>query len=237
MILLAFGWETKAQLLPKFVGPKKYTQKEVYDSTYGINIYEKLNANIGGDSVRNDKKGYACQGWVEDHYESGKLLHKGYYVDGTLRIYKNYYENGKLERSFKVNDLRRCTMVLHYPDSVLKSEIVYYNGQVQKEDDYYPNGKLEYSEESEKNMIYLVHRKSFQPDGTPESIFEVVDAKKKVYLKREYYPNGKLKEEGPMVFDKASIDYRKEGKWKVYDEKGKETIEQYQGGELMKKGN
>jgi len=235
-LLTVFTGQLYAQLLPKFIGPKKYSQREVYDSAYGINIYEKLNANIGGDSVRNDKKGYASQGWVEDQYESGKTLHKGYYVDGTLRIYKNFYENGKPERSFKVNDLKRCTMVLYYSDSTLKSEINYYNGQVQKEQDYYPNGKLEYVEESEKNMIYLVQRKSYLPDGKPESIFELTDPKKKIYTKKEYYPNGNIKEEGTMAFDKGSIDYRKDGKWKVYDEKGKVTEEFYINGELNEKG-
>ncbi len=235
IFLLLSGISLQAQLLPKFIGGKKYTQKEVYDSTYGINIYERLNANVGGDSVRNDKKGYASQGWVEDQYESGKLLHKGYYVDGSLRIYKNYYENGKIERSFKVNDLKRCTMVLYYSDSTMKSEVVYYNGQVQKQKDYYPNGKLEYDEESEKNMIYLVRRNSYFTDGNPESLFEIIDPKKKVYTKKEYYPNGNIKEEGAMVFDKAAIDYRKEGKWKVYDEKGKATEEYYVNGELNKR--
>src|SRR5689334_12695522 len=71
--------------------------KAVYDSTYGINIYEALNMNTGGDSTRNDVKGYALQGWMEDFYPDGKVLHKGYYIDGQLKAYKNFYPNGQLE--------------------------------------------------------------------------------------------------------------------------------------------
>ena len=56
-----------AQFTGQIPQAKKYKFQEVYDSTYGINIYEKLNFGLGGDSIRNDKKGYACQGWVEDY--------------------------------------------------------------------------------------------------------------------------------------------------------------------------
>ena len=45
---------------------KKYVEKDIYDEEYGIKMYEKLNFMVGGDSVRNISKGYACQGWVED---------------------------------------------------------------------------------------------------------------------------------------------------------------------------
>src|ERR1051326_3492574 len=40
-----------------------YEFKDVYDSAYGITIYEALNMGTGGDSTRNDAKGYAAQGW------------------------------------------------------------------------------------------------------------------------------------------------------------------------------
>ena len=71
------------------------------DSVYGINKYEDLNQRLGGDSVRNDKKGYAAIGWIKDFYPNGKVLHKGYYIEGQLKIYKNYFPNGQLERQFR----------------------------------------------------------------------------------------------------------------------------------------
>lgn len=208
----------------------KYDAKKVVDPDYGITMYEKLNFAIGGDSVRNDKKGYACQGWIEDFYTSDKLLHKGYYEDGHLKIYKNYYENGVVERVFKLVGLKSANMQVFYPDGRLKSDVTYYKGEAQIWTDYYPNGQIEFSEENSKDMEYLIYRKSYAEDGKPQEIFELIDAKKKIYSKKEYYENGKLKEEGEMKYNPSVIDYQKDGTWKIYDESGNVTTEKWVNG-------
>ena len=69
---------------------KRYTVAEIVDPDYGIIRYNKLVQSIGGDSLRYTKDGYNAQGWQEDFYVSGKTLHKGYYVDGSIKIFKNY---------------------------------------------------------------------------------------------------------------------------------------------------
>jgi antitoxin component YwqK of YwqJK toxin-antitoxin module len=214
--------------------PNKYKAAKVVDPVYGITMYEKLNPKTGGDSVRNDRKGYACQEWVQDVYESGKVLHRGYYEDGQLKIYKNYYENGNVERSFKGVDFKRSSMQIYYPNGKLKSEITYYESNPQIWTDYYQNGQIEYSEENTKNMEYLITRKSFAEDGKPQEIFEVTDPKKKRYSKKEYYENGKIKAEGPMRYNAAVIDYQKDGVWTVYDESGTVTKEKWVKGEQIK---
>ncbi len=213
---------------------KKYNAAKVVDPVYGITMYEKLNAKIGGDSVRNDRKGYACQEWVEDIYESGKILHKGYYEDGQLKIYKNFFENGNVERSFKTVDFKRSNMQIYFPTGKLKSEITYYDGNPQIWTDYYANGQIEYTEENTKDMEYLVMRKSFAENGKPQEIFEVTDPKKKRYSKKEYYENGKIKAEGPMKYNATAIDYQKDGSWNVYDEAGNVTKEKWVRGEEIK---
>lgn len=222
-----------AQFFGQIPEPTKYNAAKVVDPEYGIIMYEKLNFDIGGDSVRNDKKGYACQGWVEDIYESGKLLHKGYYEDGHVKAYKNYYENGNLERSFKIIDFKRCAMQLFYPDGKKKSEITYYEGGPQMWTDYYNNGQIEYTEESTKSLEYLIFRKSYAEDGKPQELFEMIDQKKKIYTKKEYYENGNIKAEGTMKFSKVMLDYQKDGDWKVYDESGKTTAEKWVNGEQV----
>jgi antitoxin component YwqK of YwqJK toxin-antitoxin module len=174
----------------------------------------------GGDSVTHDRKGYACQGWLEDQYQTGTVVHKGFYEDGHLKTYKNFYTNGNVERSFKLIDFKRCNLQLFYVDGKLKSDITYYDGSPQIWTDYYPNGQIEYLEENTKNMENLVQRKSYTEDGKPEDIFELIDPKKKRYSKKEYYPNGNLKAEGPMKYSAAVMDYQKDGIWKLYDEKG-----------------
>ena len=224
--LMAFQQVVCAQFFGQVPEEKKYSAAQVLDPDYGIKMYEKLNFQIGGDSVRNDKRGYAAQGWIQDLYESGAILHKGYYEDGHLKIYKNFFENGNVERSFKVIDFKRCNEQIFYSDGKLKADITYYEGAAQIETDYYANGQVEYTEENSKNMEYLIQRKSYAEDGKPQELFEMTDPKKKLYSKKEYYENGTLKAEGAMKFNPAAIDYQKEGLWKNYDESGKLTSQE-----------
>jgi antitoxin component YwqK of YwqJK toxin-antitoxin module len=225
LILLLFILTANEFVFGQFFGQipeaKKYNAAKVIDPEYGINMYEKLNFAIGGDSVRNDKKGYAVQGWIQDIYESGSVIHKGYYEDGHLKVYKNFFENGNVERSFKVIDFKKCNEQIFYSDGKLKADITYYEGNPQIETDYYPNGQIEYIEENSKSMEYLIQRKSYLENGKPQEIFEMIDPKKKIYSKKEYYEDGTLKAEGTMKYNPAAIDYQKDGIWKNYDEKGK----------------
>ena len=61
----------------------KYSE-DIIDEVYGITIYEPLNLGLSADSVRMEN-GYAVNNWKEDYYESGQLLHKGYYIEGQLK--------------------------------------------------------------------------------------------------------------------------------------------------------
>lgn len=222
-----------AQFFGQIPEQKKYNAAKVVDPEYGIAMYENLTFATGGDSVRNDKKGYACQGWIEDIYESGAILHKGYYEDGILKTYKNFYENGNLERFFKVVDFKRCSMQLFYPNGSKKSEITYYDGGPQIWTDYFQNGQIEYSEESTKSLEYLIYRRAYLEDGKPQELFELIDPKKKIYSKKEYYENGNIKAEGTMKFSKVMIDYQKDGNWTIYDEAGKVSQEKWVNGEQV----
>ena len=124
-----------------------YEFKDIYDSAYGITIYEDLNMGTGGDSTRNDGKGYAAQGWFEDYYPGDQVLHKGYYIDGQIKAYKNFFPNGQIEREFKMTDLNKSAMNVFYSDGKPRSVIVYVDKNVVKEEDYYASGQLERSEE------------------------------------------------------------------------------------------
>ncbi|MGZ3865244.1 MAG: hypothetical protein ACXVC6_02345 [Bacteroidia bacterium] len=212
---------------------KRFDPKIVVDSTYGITMYEKLTPLLGGDSVRYDKKGYNIQGWWEDYYTSGKLLHRGFYVDGQLRAYKNYYESGQLERIYRVTDNKRCELMLYYFDGKIKSEVYYYDTYVNKQTDYFPNGNVDMQEESHGDNDYLVKRNSFYPNGYALIVFELIDKKKKLYMHKEFYETGKIKEEGNLKYYEPKMDYVKEGEWKYYDESTKLVkTETYQNGEL-----
>ena len=202
---------------------QKYDPTKVVDSEYGIQMYEKLIFALGGDSVRYNKKGYNTQGWMEDYYTTGTILHKGFYEDGQLKVFKNFYPNGNLERSFRIIDMKRCETIEYYQDGKVKSEIIFYDGNAQKQIDYYTNGVISYIEEHEKSNDYLFKRNSYKDDGNPSIVFEIIDKKKKTYIHKEYFENGKLKEEGEMKFSADAFDYVKEGVWIYYDEAGKQS--------------
>lgn len=213
---------------------KLYIAKEIIDIDYGIMMYNKLVPMMGGDSVRYSQEGVKAQNYQEDYYVSGKLLHKGFYADGTIKVFKNYYENGQVERSFSSTDVKRGKLEIFYEDGKVKSSVNYYQGNPQNQYDFFKNGTPEYIEENDKNIEYLFKRNSFYENGLPASIFELVDKKTKTYIKKEFYESGQLKEEGSMLFRKDLGDYQKEGIWNYYDEKGNVIkTEKYQAGEKL----
>jgi hypothetical protein len=226
---------TFSQKFGKTDDAAKYAEKDIIDPIYGIIMYENLNPQTGGDSSRNNIEGYASQGWEQDFYLTGELLHKGYYEDGQLRMYKNYYKNGTVERSFKVIDFRRCNMVFKYRDGTKKAVLMYHSGITQKSIEYYENGQIEYAMEQDKSLDFLNYRKLYQEDGTPIEIFELTNKKKQHYHQEEYHENGELMTEGNLKFNHYSEEYMKDGNWKVYDNKGKQIrTDKYVFGEKIK---
>jgi antitoxin component YwqK of YwqJK toxin-antitoxin module len=203
-----------------------YTLEAIYDSATGIDIYEKLNFPMGGDSVRNNPKGYAAQGTWEDYYKDGAVLHTGYYVEGQLRSYKNFYPDGKVERDFRSLDYYRFQMTLYYPDGKVRSDIIYFQGQEESTHEFYPNGNPEIAEEYAKKCEYLMFRTFYYENGKTESDLQLTDKKKKRYSMKEYYENGKIQTEGSMQYYAEVDNFLKEGSWKVYDETGKLIAEQ-----------
>ncbi len=182
--------------------------------------------------MRYTKDGYNAQGWQEDFYVSGKLLHKGFYADGFIKVFKNYYENGQVERCFSSTDLKQANLEIFYDDGKLQSSINYYDGNPQNQYDFFRNGSPEYVEENDKNIEFLYKRNSYYENGLPASMFELIDKKSKKYMKKEFYENGRVKEEGSMFFRKDLGDYLKDGAWTYYDEKGNATkTESYHNGE------
>lgn len=212
---------------------KRYTAAQVIDPDYGIIIFNRMAPSIGGDSLRYTKDGYNAQGWQEDFYMSGKLLHKGFYADGYIKIFKNFYENGIVERNLTVVDAKRSKLEIYYEDGKVRSTINYFDGNTQNQYDFFKNGSPEYIEENDKDIEFLYKRNSFFENGLPESMFELIDKKTKKYTKKEFYENGRVKEEGAMYFRKDVGDYQKEGVWTYYDTKGNAIkTEKYHSGQI-----
>ncbi len=236
LIASVMGLQMHAQFT--FVGagppPYKFKASQVTDPERGICLYDKMNIAIG-DSTRSTPKGYAASDWIEDYYENGQLLHKGFYIDGKLKLYKNYWEDGKMERNFRFLDFSKSQMTVYFKDGTVRSDVVYKEGAPMKTNEFYPNGKPEVIEEYDGKMEYLIVRKSFYENGNPTSSLELRNPKRKSYYQTDYFENGKIKEEGAMMMLPGE-DFRKEGTWKIYDETGKQIAEEeYAQGELSSK--
>lgn len=200
----------------------------IVDPTYGITIYDNLNPMVEGDSTRISEKGYAAEGWITDKYESGQILHKGFYIEGQLKIYKNYYPDGTLEREFKALNTYTGQLKSYYPNGQMKSKVKYVDGASLIWSDFYENGQLEYYEEYHKSFAYHIAKRSYFEDGKPESLFEMTDKKKLHFSQNDFFSNGNKKLEGLLFYDKKIYDYRKIGTWKYFLENGQLDREEKQ---------
>ena len=159
-------------------------------------------------------------------YKDGAVLHTGYYVDGQLHSFKNFYPDGKTERDFHQVDYNHNQMTLWYPDGKVRSDIIYYQDMEESTHEFYPNGNPEIAEEYAKKCEYLMFRTFYYENGKTQSDLQLVDKKKKKYYLKEYYENGNLQDEGTMQYYPEIDNYMKEGSWKVYDETGKQIASQ-----------
>lgn len=200
---------------------KRYLQKDIVDSIEGIKMYNRLIAAIGGDSVTYNKAGYNKQGWNEDYYISGKLLHRGYYIDGQAIVFKNFFENGQCERTVVNPDPLHCNIDIFYESGKQRRQINYYNGLPQKWYEFYANGLPKYTEENEKEMKYITLKKSWYDNGQVKDVMEITDLKNKKYNQKIFYENGQTKGEGPVVLSIDGKSYVKDGTWNFYDSNGK----------------
>ena len=207
------------------------------DSIPAVTQYEKYNKILGGDSVRYCN-GYTCKGWVKDFYPNQNLKHRGFYVDGRLEsVYKNYYDNGQLEREFTINNYKKSTMTIFYPNGNKLSEIEYLFSEPIFWTDYYPNKQVEYTEKFDNKGEYILYRNFFYENGKPQSTLVLVNKRNDIFEKTEYYSNGNLKEKGQMLFNISLGDYQKTGLWIYYKENGEKlNEEQYYKNKIIDKG-
>lgn len=227
LILLLFCLSAEAQIkniFQKELEAEKIDPATVLDPEYGVMVYNRFAPSLGGDSVRMCQ-GYACQGYIEDFYTNGQLLHKGYYTNGVANFFKNYYPNGQLERDFRAIDVFRGKLATYYEDGKKRTEGVYREGSTLKYEEYFPNGQMFYIEEFDKKQEYFIQNITYKEDGKVQSSLILENPKKLQFVKSEFHPNGNIKEKGTLVYSRTMMDYIKTGTWVVYDETGKKSKE------------
>lgn len=209
--------------LDKVSAQNRYDFKKVYDSTQGISMYNKLVEGLDGDSSRLNQKGEKAQGWMEDFYADGKLLHKGFYKNGRLVVFRNYFPNGSCERVLLNPTPLNQSLEVYYEDGGQKLVQIFFNHQTRKRSEYYTNGILKRKEEYDREGKTLLLMETHNEKGIKLEDIHVQDAKSGRYLFKGYYDNGKLKEEGVLMLDtylNKKPAFRKIGIWASYDLNG-----------------
>jgi len=193
--------------------------REIIDPIYGITLYEPLNMYLHSDSTRIEE-GYAVNGWKEDHYSTGEIAHKGYYIEGQLKVYKNFYPNGNIERNFKAIDSFKSKLNLFYPNGNIKSKVSYSNDFAMEWTDYNENGDISFYEKYNKDKLSHEKKVFYYDSGTIKDELIIDQKKKKTYIYTEYHENGSVKLKGHLKYDYTVYDYVKYGTWHHYDDQG-----------------
>ncbi len=209
---------------------------DIPDSLLGtstpIDAYDALNQALGGDSVR-VCDGRPCTGKVEDHYPDGVLEHRGYYQDGRLLVYKNFWPSGALEREYQVVSNTRSSLTTYHPNGQLRTVAVYVKGDQRSYAEHYVNGQLRYAEERHTDLPVYTRMDLFAPDGRPISTLALVDKKRVVMAQKEYWPNGQVRCEGRSQYDRQQGDSGRIGEWVYFDDHGQPLRkESYVGGKV-----
>lgn len=200
---------------------KRFTQEEVLDSLGEITLYNCYVPALKGDSFRYFQNGEKLQGWKEDFYSSGKILHKGFYKNGQLDLFKNHWENGKTERVMAIIDSNHTNLEVYYETGNQRRQVNYFKGKVKRFSEFYPNNLLQITEEYDTSGTLLLKKKTWHPNGQIQSELFLQDQKSRKYKLSTYHSNGKLAESGVQYLSKNGMEFIRSGTWTIQDSTGK----------------
>ncbi len=219
--LNTFAQKKKKQSSKEPILDKKYAFAEVSDSAGAITFYWIYVNCLGGDSIRVDRSGAKLQGWKEDQYLSGKLLHKGFYKEGQLELFRNYFENGKVERVFAKIDSLQSNLEVFYESGNQRQQFNYQGKKIKRLSEFYPNNLLKLTEEYDPKNDVLMKRKTWYASGQINSELVLKDAKNKRYILKTYHQNGKLAMSGEQVLNTKTLEFNQVGNWIQQDSLGR----------------
>lgn len=220
-ILFTLLYSNGQQRYENTIQQKRYKQNQILDSLSGITFYNKWIESLNGDSMRLSADGHKIQGWKEDYYQSGKILHKGFYKNGKIVLFKNFFENGTCERNLVINDPANSILDIYFENGIKRTQINFYNGLPKKIAKFYSSGLPMSLQENEKELKYIVYKKVWYTNGQLQSTLILINQKEKKYTEKLYYSNGQLKEEGSLLFIPDLNEYQKTGSWNMFDSIGK----------------
>jgi hypothetical protein len=198
---------------------------QVESEEYGIVLYDQYADFNASPNIRKTSDGNPLDGKKEDYSSNNLLIHKGYYQDGKLRNYTNYFQNESIERQYKYKTEGTGDLIIFYLNGYTKSVQKYANHEAYHWEDYYENGQLAYVESKNKKsgIPQLIQENSYK--GTLVSSIEISDNKALKYIQTINFPNGNISEQGELTFIEELADFRKDGRWVTYNTKQQVTSE------------
>ncbi|MCU0359924.1 MAG: hypothetical protein MUF75_04245 [Bacteroidia bacterium] len=202
-------------------------QNEVLDEFGEISLYNSFVPSLNGDSIRYFPNGEKLQGWKEDVYSSGKALHKGFYKNGQLEMFKNFWENAKTERVMAVIDSNQTNLEVYFENGNQKRQVNYFKGKIKRYSEFFPNNLLKITEEYDPKSGLLVKKKTWHNNGQIASELILQDQKSKKYKLTTYHQNGKLAESGFQYPAKDGQGFTRSGNWTIQDSLGKKKTKTF----------
>jgi len=165
--------------------------------------------------------GYNVQGWNEEYFESGQLMHISYYKAGKVVLFKNFYENGQCQNYIIYLDTGQCNLEVYFENGDLKHQMFYLNGKPKKITEFYPSGLPKMNIEYDRELNCVSSKKIWYLNAETQSEMTLIDEKAKKYSDRLFFPNGKLKEEGELLYSVNTGEYINIGTRVSYESSGK----------------
>ena len=220
--LLSFGLQPAySQNASKKEYITRYTQTQLVDSAEGMLIYKKMMHVLKLDFELLREQGSVVQGWNEEYFDNGQLMHISYYKEGNLVLFKNFYETGQCEHSITYTDPQNCNIEVYFENGGLKNQIHFINGVPEKMTEFFANGLPKSQIEFNVEASCISSRRVWFLNAELQTELVALDFKNKKYSDKSYYPNGSIKEEGELLYLSETKEYIKTGTWQVFESSGK----------------
>lgn len=200
---------------------KRYTQAQVIDSTEGMLIYNRMMQVLAADYEQLKSQGSTLQGWNEEYYDNGQLMHISYYKEGRLVLFKNFFENGQCQHNITYPDAQNCNIDVYFENGGLKNQLHFCAGLPKKLTEFFASGLPKSQIEFDTDTKCLSSRRSWYLNAEVQSEVVLQNPGQRRFIERTFYPNGQIKEEGELVYIPENKDYIKAGTWQTFESSGK----------------
>jgi len=217
-LLLSTLYSFSQTLLTEIPNSGKFTPEveQIESLEDGISIYDQYATLIKSPKIRKNGSIF-LQGKIEDHYNNGRLLHKGTYENGVATSFTNYYLNETVERKYKHKKGGNGTLTTYYINGN-KRKVVKYNNYLAYE-------ITKFSKEEGIVYIQELNPETGTPEliqenynnGIPKSIMELQDPVKMSYMQLTFAESGKKLTEGKLEYSEDDDGLIKKGEWLQYD--------------------